>query len=93
MSRGPNPGSREAGALGCSCPVNANYMGEREPDGGWRIRAACSVHGDVVESSSLEIIAVPEEKGLEQYIWHAVGAGLVVVGAAIAVWWWRRERG
>lgn len=42
----PNPGSDEAGALGCLCPVMDNNHGKRAPypPGGWWITAGCPVH-------------------------------------------------
>lgn len=41
----PNPGSGEAAALGCDCPVHANYAGTEEPEGGWVLKDTCRVHG------------------------------------------------
>ena len=42
----PNPGSKEARALGCRCPVMDNNSGKwapRPPDGWW-ISMACELH-------------------------------------------------
>lgn len=45
----PNPGSREAQQLGCTCPVMDNHYGNGVPDGKgavnfWMI-ADCPLHG------------------------------------------------
>ena len=50
----PNPGSQEAGEMGCKCPVLANRRGTAPPfppcgdlpEGGWYIRVDCTIHGD-----------------------------------------------
>lgn len=44
----PNPGSYEALALGCRCPVLDNAHGEGVPYGGersWWINGECPLHG------------------------------------------------
>jgi hypothetical protein len=42
----PNPGSREAVALGCTCAVLDNNQGKFPPwpDDGWWITKGCPVH-------------------------------------------------
>jgi hypothetical protein len=41
----PNPGSKEAIALGCICPVLDNNHGKWKPwRGGWWILAECPIH-------------------------------------------------
>lgn len=42
----PNPGSEDAGRLGCVCPVSANYQGMEMPDGGWVTSPKCRLHGE-----------------------------------------------
>ena len=45
----PNPGSKEAVALGCTCPVIDNHYGEGVPDGEggthWWHNGSCEIHG------------------------------------------------
>lgn len=43
----PNPGSREAKAAGCRCPVLDNCRGIRPPypPDGWVINEDCPIHG------------------------------------------------
>jgi len=45
----PNPGSKEARDLGCTCPVLDNNFGEGTPDGhgglDFDVNAACPLHG------------------------------------------------
>lgn len=46
MSEIPNPGSDEALAIGCKCPVMDNNHGKRLPwIGAWWIDIRCSIHG------------------------------------------------
>ncbi len=41
----PNPGSIEAWADGCLCPMDANHYGHRPPvAGSWYVREGCPVH-------------------------------------------------
>jgi hypothetical protein len=44
--RPPNPGSAEAVALGCTCPVMDNNRGLSPPamGGGWWIDGSCPLH-------------------------------------------------
>jgi hypothetical protein len=43
----PNPGSFEAIAMGCLCPVMDNNVGKVPPrPGEWWIDERCPVHGD-----------------------------------------------
>jgi len=46
VSDTPNPGSDEALALGCLCPVMDNNHGKYTPwPGDWWVRPDCPVHG------------------------------------------------
>jgi hypothetical protein len=53
MTEKPNPGSDEAGALGCVCPVMDNNRGRYSPwpPDGWWVSGSCSVHRPGWESS------------------------------------------
>lgn len=42
--RQPNPGSDEAVALGCTCPIYDNNHGRRQPWPDWWITAGCPLH-------------------------------------------------
>jgi hypothetical protein len=44
--KSPNPGSDEAGALGCRCPVMDNNRGKWAPwpPDGWWITGNCPIH-------------------------------------------------
>ena len=45
----PNPGSDEAIAKGCTCPVMDNNHGKWEPwTGGWWITEGCPLHAGLV---------------------------------------------
>lgn len=48
MSERPNPGSDEARAAGCICPVLDNNHGKFAPwpDDGWWINGDCSLHAE-----------------------------------------------
>jgi hypothetical protein len=61
----PNPGSLLAAVGGCTCFVTANNVGRVEPEGGWKIRATCPVHGAQIRSAPVDaIVAVPSEAPL-----------------------------
>lgn len=54
MTDKPNPGSREAIHLGCTCPVIDNHHGrgaEGKPDQFW-IVADCPLHGVMEEADA-----------------------------------------
>ena len=43
----PNPGSDEAMAMGCTCPVLDNNHGRHVPwPGGYWVNEDCPIHGD-----------------------------------------------
>jgi len=42
--KSPNPGSVEAQAQGCTCPVLNNSRGLRAPWPGWWITEGCPIH-------------------------------------------------
>lgn len=42
----PTPGSDEARAIGCTCPVMDNNHGKRPGPWGWWIEERCPLHGD-----------------------------------------------
>lgn len=41
----PNPGSDEALAAGCRCPIMDNGRGKRPGPWGWVVNAECPMHG------------------------------------------------
>ena len=45
------PGSYEAAAQGCCCPVRENNHGQLPPDG-WRITEGCPVHAPALGAAS-----------------------------------------
>ena len=50
----PNPGSEEAGALGCVCPVMDNNHGKWAPwpPDGWWMAEGCPVHRTVPDEAA-----------------------------------------
>jgi hypothetical protein len=45
--KAPNPGSALARELGCRCPTDANYHGDKMPfQDGWVTTADCPLHWD-----------------------------------------------
>lgn len=48
MSNKPNPGSKEARALGCTCPVIDNHHGHGA-DGYFWVSENCPLHGEEPE--------------------------------------------
>jgi hypothetical protein len=43
----PTPGSQAAAKEGCLCPVGLNNNGATKPKGGWVVRTACPMHGQM----------------------------------------------
>jgi hypothetical protein len=69
VSRLPNPGSDEARAEGCNCPVLDNNHGKWAPwgDDGWWQRVDCPVHGT---SLAVEEIPTESENRMAEGIWE-----------------------
>lgn len=74
-----NPGSREALALGCRCPVLDNHHGEGMPGGLFWISGDCSIHGRGASKPSRE-----EGRSIEEGNEAASSAGGDAPGADVA---------
>ena len=55
LFKNPNPGSKEAIALGCLCPVLDNNHGKGAAMGGYWMTANCPLHGiDTVPDKTID---------------------------------------